>query len=86
MIALHGGSAMQKPMILLTPRAVNPNGKNRIYYDNESYFTFIRNNGGIPVLSGTVDAPSSFRIYRYSKEHRRQITGRAFRKQARMEE
>ncbi|MCH4207121.1 MAG: gamma-glutamyl-gamma-aminobutyrate hydrolase family protein [Solobacterium sp.] len=46
---------MQKPMILLTPRAVNPNGKNRIYYDNESYFTFIRNNGGIPVLSGTVD-------------------------------
>ncbi len=45
---------MKKPMILLTARATEEFRNTRIYYDNESYFEYIKAGGGIPVLAGTV--------------------------------
>ena len=44
---------MKKPLICLSARDSMIN-TTRIYYDNESYFDYVKAGGGIPVLSGTV--------------------------------
>lgn len=44
---------MKRPLICLSARDSKLN-TTRIYYDNESYFDYVKACGGIPVLAGTV--------------------------------
>lgn len=44
---------MKRPLICLSARDSKLN-TTRIYYDNESYFDYVKAGGGIPVLAGTV--------------------------------
>ena len=44
---------MTKPLICLSARESFIN-QTRIFYDNESYFDYVKAGGGIPVLAGTV--------------------------------
>ncbi|NCB34026.1 MAG: hypothetical protein EOM64_09165, partial [Erysipelotrichia bacterium] len=45
---------IRRPMIALSPRSNSETDTSRKYSDNESYFTFVSRNGGIPMMTGTV--------------------------------
>jgi len=49
---------MNRPLILLSARG-DQTGSGRRLYDNESYFTYVSDNGGLPVLAGIVDEASA---------------------------
>ena len=53
---MNGGITMDYPVFIgLTTRSLyDEKHENRKYYDNESYFDYVRKSGGIPVLIGTV--------------------------------
>lgn len=49
---------MNRPLILLSPRG-DLTGPSRRLYDNESYFTYVFANGGLPILAGIVTEESA---------------------------